>query len=436
MSDQAEALRQVVDTVGQIGKPGEQVRNVISVGMLTEGWDAKTVTHIMGLRAFTSQLLCEQVVGRGLRRTSYEVDAETGLFEPEYVNIFGVPFTFLPHEGGDGPPPPPPSPKTRVEADPAKAAYAITWPNLLRIDHEYRPRLSLDLERLSPLQLNAADVAMLAELAPVVAGKPDVTRIAEIDLLKLGRGFRTQKIIFETARDVFDQIQPSWRGNREQLLAQLVALVERVVASDRLQIQPALFAQDPLRRRVVITMNLSKLVQHIWEAIRFENAEVLTPVFDTEHPMRSTVDVRAWYTSKPCAATLRSHINVCTYDSTWEAGEAYELERSPRVAAWVKNDHLGFEVLYTYKGVIHKYLPDFLIRLADGSMLVLEVKGQDDEEQRAKRRFLAEWVAAVNAHGGFGQWRWAVSRQRKDVLDILAAHAGIANPESPWQDIA
>jgi len=100
----AESLRQTVDTVGRIGKPGAFIQKVISVGMLSEGWDAKTVTHIMGLRAFSSQLLCEQVVGRGLRRTSYEVNPETNLFEAEYVNIFGVPFTFLPHESKDGPP--------------------------------------------------------------------------------------------------------------------------------------------------------------------------------------------------------------------------------------------------------------------------------------------------------------------------------------------
>ena len=115
--EQAEFLRRQVDTVGLVGQPGEKIQNVISVGMLSEGWDAKTVTHIMGLRAFTSQLLCEQVVGRGLRRTSYETDEHTGFFQPEYVNIFGVPFTFLPHEGGgDQPPPPPPAPKTRIEA--------------------------------------------------------------------------------------------------------------------------------------------------------------------------------------------------------------------------------------------------------------------------------------------------------------------------------
>ena len=113
----AELLRRQVDSVGRLGKEGERIQNVISVGMLSEGWDAKTVTHIMGLRAFTSQLLCEQVVGRGLRRTSYDVDPDNGLFKfkPEYVNIFGVPFTFLPHEGGMDGPPPPPQPKTAIE---------------------------------------------------------------------------------------------------------------------------------------------------------------------------------------------------------------------------------------------------------------------------------------------------------------------------------
>jgi type III restriction enzyme len=117
---QAELLRRQVDTVGQVGQPGEQIQSVVSVGMLSEGWDAKTVTHIMGLRAFTSQLLCEQVVGRGLRRTSYELNPETGLFEPEYVNIFGVPFTFLPHESPEGVVPPPPKPRTAIEPDPGK----------------------------------------------------------------------------------------------------------------------------------------------------------------------------------------------------------------------------------------------------------------------------------------------------------------------------
>ena len=139
--------------MGRPGREGEQIQNVISVGMLSEGWDAKTVTHIMGLRAFTSQLLCEQVVGRGLRRTSYDVNPNTGLFESEYVNIFGVPFTFLPHEGGVNGPPPPPEPETAIEPDSDKAEFEISWPNVIRIDHSFRPRLSLEWKALQRLEL-------------------------------------------------------------------------------------------------------------------------------------------------------------------------------------------------------------------------------------------------------------------------------------------
>ena len=420
--DQAELLRQTVDTIGLAGKPGEQIQKVISVGMLSEGWDAKTVTHIMGLRAFSSQLLCEQVVGRGLRRTSYEVNPKTGLFEAEYVNIFGVPFTFLPHEGGDGPPPPPPPPKTRIEPVQEKKEFEISWPNVLRIDHEYRPYLSLDLARIQPIQLRAGETATLAQLAPVVEGKPDVTRITEIHLEELGRKFRMQKIIFETARDVYDQMKPGWKGNREFLLGQLIGLVERFMQGDRIEISPPLFSQDPLRRRILLTLNMTKLVQHIWDAIRPENTLALVPVFDTERPIRSTGDMRTWFTSKPCEYTKRSHINHCVFDSTWEASEAFDLDHNKRVAAWVKNDHLGFEILYVFNGVVRKYRPDFLVRLANGTMLVLEVKGQDSQEARTKREFLGEWVKAVNAHGGFGAWAGDVSRAPGDVTEILQRH--------------
>jgi type III restriction enzyme len=166
--DQAEQLRLTVDTVGQFGKPGAHIQNVISVGMLSEGWDAKTVTHIMGLRAFTSQLLCEQVVGRGLRRTSYDINPETGLFDAEHVNIFGVPFSFLPHEGGEGQPPPPPLPKAEIKPLSEKAQFEIRWPNVIRIDHEYRPKLTLDPNRMKPLILDAAETRTLAELAPEI----------------------------------------------------------------------------------------------------------------------------------------------------------------------------------------------------------------------------------------------------------------------------
>ncbi|MBP9020141.1 MAG: DEAD/DEAH box helicase family protein [Syntrophobacterales bacterium] len=418
-AEQAEELRRRVDTVGEVGEPGEKVQNVISVGMLSEGWDAKTVTHIMGLRAFTSQLLCEQVVGRGLRRTSYELNPETGLFDPEYVNIFGVPFTFLPHEGGHDGPPPPPMPKTIVDHDPNKAEFEIRWPNVVRIEPVFQPTLTMDWGAVSPLELDAAATAQVAELAPILEGKPDVTKINRIEMERLAREFRTQRIIFETARDIFDQMKHSWRGNREVLLAQLVEIVQRFIESDRIEVFPQLFYQDPLRRRLIITLNMSRVVQHIWEAVKQENTERLVPVFDRDNPIRSTGDMRPWYTGKPCERTRKSHINVCVYDSTWEASDAYVLDNSDKVVAWAKNDHLGFEVLYVYRGIVRKYRPDFLVRLKNGDMLILETKGQDTEQDRVKRRYLDEWTQAVSNYGGFGRWRAAVAKAPGEVRDIL-----------------
>ncbi|HEY9691566.1 MAG TPA: DEAD/DEAH box helicase family protein [Oculatellaceae cyanobacterium] len=420
--EQAELLRKMVDTVGQIGKPGEQIQNVISVGMLSEGWDAKTVTHIMGIRAFTSQLLCEQVVGRGLRRTTYDINPETNLLEAEYVNIFGVPFTFLPHESDDGTPPPPPTPKTEIKPDPEKQQFEISFPNIVRIDYIYKPELKLNMSQVETLQLDAYDNSTLAELAPIVDGKPDVTKIKEIDLEDLGRKFRMQKIAFEVARDIFDQMKPGWKGNREYLLAKLIRLVEEFINSDLIQISPPLFNSDEFRQRILLTLNLRKFVQHIWNAIYLENTEVIEPVFDPIHPIRSTGDMRPWYTGKPCGYTRKSHINYCVFDSTWEASEAYELDRERNdhiVNAWVKNDHLGFEILYIFQGVVRKYRPDFIIRLKNENFLILETKGKKTQQDEAKWGFLDQWIKAVNQHGGFGYWQRAVSTTPADIRMIL-----------------
>ncbi len=176
----AEQLRKMVDTVGKAGEPGEQIQNVISVGMLSEGWDAKTVTHIMGLRAFSSQLLCEQVVGRGLRRTSYDAN-EDGMFDPEYVNIFGVPFTFLPHESSASGPPKTSPAKTAILPVAENAEYEIAWPNIVRIEHVPRTTLALDWEQVQPLSLNASETRQIAELAPIIDGNPDFSLVRSID---------------------------------------------------------------------------------------------------------------------------------------------------------------------------------------------------------------------------------------------------------------
>lgn len=415
---QAELLRQMVDTVGKIGKPGEQIRKVISVGMLSEGWDAKTVTHIMGLRAFTSQLLCEQVVGRGLRRTSYDV-GDDGMFKAEYVNIFGVPFTFLPHESIDGPPPPPEPPKTIVEPSKEKEAYQISWPNIIRIDHVYAPSLQVDLKKIKTLNINAYETTTLAEIAPIVDGRADVSKISEIDLQKLGEQYRYQKIVFTTARDVFDQMSPDWKGDKKLLLAQLIRIVEKFINSDIIKMNPPLFFQDDIKRRILITLNMNKIVNHIFNEIRCENTQSLTPVFDSDKPIRSTGDMRTWYTSKPCDNYKKNHINFCVYDSTWEYNAAFQLDKHPNVTAWTKNDHLHFEIPYMFQGIVHKYRPDFIVKLTNGTNLIVEVKGVETQQDQVKWEYLKEWIQAVNEYGGFGKWDWGVAAQADEIVNLL-----------------
>lgn len=420
--EQAELLRLTVDTVGRIGEPGEKIQNVISVGMLSEGWDAKTVTHIMGLRAFSSQLLCEQVIGRGLRRVSYDV-GEDGLFEAEYVNIFGVPFTFLPHEGGDGPPPPPPPPKTTIEPVDEKSEHEITFPNIIRIDYVYKPTLHLNWDTVKPIELDPYEAITNAELSAIIAGKPNPAVLSEIELKKIAEETRLQSIIFRIASSIYNSEKKSdWKGSKEIFLAQLVRIIDQFVHSDKIRVKSDLFNQDDTKKKVLIMLNMNKVVQHIWNEIRSENTEKLTPVFDKENPIRSTTDVRTWYTSKPCEWTNKSHISHCVYDSGWEADEAYALDKSDKVQSFVKNDHLGFTILYNHKGVIRKYYPDFIIHLTNCEYLVLETKGKDSPQNKTKREFLDIWVKAVNTQGGFGKWHWDVSFHPSDLDQILEKH--------------
>ncbi|MDG6027958.1 MAG: type III restriction endonuclease subunit R [Candidatus Brocadia sp.] len=417
---QAELLRRMVDTVGKLGEPGEQKQNVISVGMLSEGWDAKTVTHIMGLRAFSSQLLCEQVVGRGLRRTSYDVGKD-GLFEPEYVNIFGVPFTFLPHEGGsDGPPPPPPPPKTRIEPVKQKAERKISFPNILRIDHVYKPQLSINMEKVKPLELDPYESITEAGLAAIIAGKPNPAALTEIDLKEIGEKFRLQSIIFRIASTIYNSEKKfGWKGSKETFLIQIIGIIEQFIYSGKIQINNPLFNQDEVRKRILIMLNMNKVIQHIWNEIRAENTTQLTPVFDKEHPIRSTADVRTWWTSKPCEDFTKTHINFTVVDSKMEFLEARTINDCEVVESFVKNDHLGYAILYNYQGVIRRYFPDFIIKLKNGEHLVLETKGQDSEQNKTKRAFLDGWCRAVNQHGGFGKWSWAVSFDPNDLNKII-----------------
>lgn len=416
--EQAELLRRMVDTVGKVGEPGELIQNVISVGMLSEGWDAKTVTHIMGLRAFSSQLLCEQVIGRGLRRTSYDTTAE-GLFAPEYVNIFGVPFTFIPHEEASAGGAMTNAPTTRIQPDPAKADYALAWPNVIRVERVYQPQIKLDFARLGRLDIDAADQILTAEMAGVVGGKPHLADLNAIDLRELGAKYRLQTIIFQVAREALNAMPPAWRGLPEQFMAQLIRLTEQFIASPKLVIRAKSNPLDPLEKRILLILNMRKVVQHITDHVHFEHTQTLVPVFDDQRPLRSTADMPSWYTSRPVTLALRSHINYCPVDSTWEVQPTQIFDRHPKVQAWAKNDHLGLEIGYFFAGEFHNYRPDFIVRLTDNRHLLLEIKGRETERDRVKRTYCEEWAQAITHHGGFGEWLFKQCADLSTLADML-----------------
>jgi type III restriction enzyme len=413
-----EELREIVTTIGKVGKPGHNIQNVIAVQMLSEGWDAKNVTHIMGLRAFTSQLLCEQVVGRGLRRLSYQVNSQN-FFDPEHVIVLGIPFTFLPVEGYGQAVSPPPKPTTCIEPDVSKKVHEITWPKIIRIDRIYNPKLSLNWNKISLLTIRSEDTSLNVDLAPMLEGKPHLDKLSKIQIEELGSKYRLQTSIFKIAREVYEEFKPStWIGNKEYLLIQIVNIVEQFLRSKKIKISNT-FWEEEFRRRIIIVLNMIKIVHHIWSAIAFQNVTKTSLIFDSENPIRSTSDMMPWYTTKPAEPTKKSHVSHAVADSRWEEAAIYELENNDSVVSWVKNDHLGFDISYIHQGTVHKYWPDFLIKLKSGLILILEIKGMDTEKDRTKRKYLDEWVNSVNEDGRFGNWAWAVAFAQSEVRSII-----------------
>lgn len=420
-----EQLRAIVDNVGKRGGAGQDLQNVISVAMLSEGWDAKNVTHIMGLRAFTSQLLCEQVIGRGLRRVSYDKDENNpDLFKAEYVNVFGVPLSICQDVGEAGEAPPPPKPSTQIDIIPERGALEIKWPNVLRVETVVRPTLMIDWTQVGLLRLDPASTPISADLAPALGGAADMSKVTSIDLEALPEGFRLQRLVFLASRKAFAELRHSFKGTEQYLIYQLIQLVEHFLKSDRLDI-PSLFHQDPLRKRILIALNIDLVVQHVLQYVREQNTTSLVPVYDEENPIGSTALMRTWYTTKPNVPTVKSHISHVVGDSAWEqyAANVFEHDRTNDVISYAKNDHLGFQIHYMWQGSKRRFIPDFIVKLANGKMLALEIKGEDSPQNKAKRDALAEWVLAVNAAGGFGTWIWDVAFEPSHVHDIIIHHS-------------
>ncbi|WP_102145821.1 BPTD_3080 family restriction endonuclease [Mycobacterium hubeiense] len=418
LTDQ-DILREVMNTVGKPGLLGADVRCVVSVAMLTEGWDANTVTHILGVRAFSSQLLCEQVVGRGLRRRSYVANSD-GLFEPEYANIYGIPFAFIPSDRVIKEPPPP-RPALEVGAVAGREHLRIRFPKLdgYRIELPDEP-LHLDPEALKPFTIGANEVPTWTESAPIVGESERVVVVSDV---------RPQQVAFHIARVLLLRHFQRNADRRPWLFPQLARIctqwVEECVQVRDGRTIGSLLTNAQLQNRAA--EDLLAAIVGLEGNQRGRLRAMLRP-FDSEG---STAEVR-FLTRKAHIETVKSEVSHVVFDgvdgNTWEQILALECELNPRVEAYVKNDHLGFTIPYVHLGRSHSYEPDFLLRLkrAEGEdfdrTLIVEVSGGQKSPgptQEKARTARDKWVPAVNNHRGFGRWGYIEIKDPNTVRDVL-----------------
>ncbi len=429
----AEDLRRIVSTVGKPGLPGEKVRCVVSVNMLSEGWDANNVTHILGLRAFGSQLLCEQVVGRGLRRMDYTPDPATGLLTPEYVDIFGVPFSLIPFKGRKpkGGPPPEDKPRNEVMALPERKGFELRFPvvegyvvalknNVIRCDVARTERTRIDPWTTPVATFVRPQVGIQIGHVSAYGG----FGYEKMDRHEFYASTHLQTIEFEIAREIVRELTVTGVSGkhslkkvaRSQLFPQVLRIVQEYVRTriDFNGQHPCELGLDEYAQRV------RDLLISAIEPDECQGEAPLLPRLNRYKPVGSTAGVH-FKTVKPVQATQKSHINFVACDTgTWEQAAMFQLEDSPHVVCYVRNDRLEFNIPYEFHSIAHVYEPDFVVRLTNGVTLVLEIKGQFLEDTEMKHQAAQRWVSAVNHWGKRGPWGFLVCRDPQQLGGMLA----------------
>ena len=405
--DDATLLREVMNTVGKAGTLGEQIRCVVSVSMLTEGWDANTVTHILGVRAFGTQLLCEQVVGRALRRHSYELNEEN-LFDAEYANIFGIPFNFAakPVES----PPNTPRETIRVCAVRERDDLEIRFPRVDGYRTEFpTAKLTAKFNRNHKLPLTLNMTGPTRTRVRGIVGESEEFTLEHLENMRNNTlAYHLAKHLVERKYRDSDE-KPRWRlfGQLKSICRQWLDEGYLVCTAGTLPGQLLLNTEKLSEAANIITGAISrssegeKLVKAILDPYNTEGSSI--------HVNFTTSNPRRYETSEN-----KCHINYVIGDSDWELHMAEALENSPRVLAYVKNHRLGFEVPYLIGSSPHRYRPDFIVKVDDGVEgdplnLVLEVKGRRDLDVglSAKINTMVDfWVPGVNNLKKFGRWEF------------------------------
>jgi type III restriction enzyme len=406
-------LREVMNTVGKQGRLGEQIKCVVSVSMLTEGWDASTVTHILGVRAFGTQLLCEQVVGRGLRRMSHAVNrqslavdghtVEFDAYEPEYAEVYGVPFSFIPCSGSNPEPKPGPTP-TRVRAIESRSACEITFPRVMGYRYDIASeRLSASFGKEAVMTLSTQSLPTKTEMASIIGESKYHTLYGLKERREQEIDFRLASLVLQ------DYFRDNDNNPKPWLFPQLLQIVRQwrescVICKDNCFPQMLLLSElaheaaENIYRSIVATSSEQKMLRPIlrpYDAVgstRFVDFDTIRPTYQT-NPAKCQV----------------SHVVADT--NSWEQKVAQSLEEMKEVVCYVKNHNLGFTIPYTLDGEQHDYVPDFIVRINDGHgendllNLILEVSGEVRKDKAAKVATTRNlWTPAINNHGGFGRW--------------------------------
>ena len=419
-----ELLREVMNTVGKPGKLGENIKCVVSVSMLTEGWDVNTVTHVLGVRAFSTQLLCEQVVGRALRRVDYSTttDPVDGMekMSPEYAEVYGVPFSFLKAEGDAAPQPP--KVIHRVHAIEEREQYEIEYPRVEGYRYE------LNETRLAAKFSEESKTTIENEPTEVTSGGVIGEEVTE-NLEKV-KERREGEVIMRLTEGLLKRYYVDADGNEKYWLTpQLRRVVEEYVKKNVI-----------LKDRMVIGyLSVGSYflgaITKIQQAVVAENIEEnkdkkLLPILAPYDTVGSTRYVD-FLTTKNVQETGKCHINYVVADTEeWEQGVAKKLEQLDEVIAYVKNQNLGLTIPYEYQGVARQYVPDFIavLDMPDKSKLnlLIEVTGKKDDKKKIKVKTAHDlWIPAINNMEKYGKWSMLEVQDIHETQNLI--RAGIAN---------
>lgn len=406
-------LREVMNTVGKPGRLGEHIKCVVSVSMLTEGWDANTVTHILGVRAFGTQLLCEQVVGRGLRRTCYTLN-ENEMFDPEYAEVYGVPFSFIPCSGSAADPKPAPPP-TRVRALEERIDCEITFPRVLGYKYD------LPTDKLTATFTEDSQFALTTQMVPSWTENAPIVGQSSIHTLEDLKAKRLQEVAFLLAKLVLEKYFRQDGGNQTEHSSEhrfdaevQPWLFPQVLEITRSWLDQCLTCKDNTFPQMLLLMELAHdAADRIYQSIVIgsDGEKRLLPILQPYNTVGSTQYV-SFETTRPVYVTDpdKCHISHVVADTeSWEQKMASALEEMDEVVCYVKNHNLGFYMPYTINGEEKRYIPDFIARVNDGCEdllnLVVEVSGEHRKDKVAKVAAARNlWVPAINNAAGFGRW--------------------------------